>query len=348
MEAMEIKLKTLTPIWTGGVETGKMDRLHETGIIGSLRWWYEAIVRGLGGSACDPTSDSSCQFDAKAYEEAKKQKDPEAVEKGLAKVCPACRLFGCTGWRRRFQLVVRDNQLQEQPVAHPMKANRSYQDNRGGTRTPTWYFQNSPRAGRFSIQIQSLNPQFPVETIKGSIQFVTDWAALGARPQMGFGVLKMMGERLGANPFNTLALTNNNPDKNLPSLQNMFFARIHQPNASDQDTFNLKYDLRRLFANDGNVRHFVMGTVQGDRMGSKIFMSRPYGDGLIRVWGWIPEGTTIWNANWNRDKVLTQTKTHLTTNYKLITWREFNSSRDTNQQYTDMSLFLNSLWEGKE
>lgn len=48
---MEIKIKTLTPIWTGGFEPGKMDRIHETGIIGSLRWWYEAIVRGLGDAS---------------------------------------------------------------------------------------------------------------------------------------------------------------------------------------------------------------------------------------------------------------------------------------------------------
>jgi len=58
---VEIKLKTLTPIWTGGAD-GKCDRLHETGIIGSLRWWYEVLVRGLGGYACDPTSDNRCEY----------------------------------------------------------------------------------------------------------------------------------------------------------------------------------------------------------------------------------------------------------------------------------------------
>jgi CRISPR-associated protein Cmr1 len=42
---LSITLKTLTPLWTGGAD-GKVDRIHETGIIGSLRWWYEAIVRG--------------------------------------------------------------------------------------------------------------------------------------------------------------------------------------------------------------------------------------------------------------------------------------------------------------
>lgn len=46
-EPLIITLKTLTPLWTGGAD-GRSDRLHTTGIIGSLRWWYEGIVRGLG------------------------------------------------------------------------------------------------------------------------------------------------------------------------------------------------------------------------------------------------------------------------------------------------------------
>ncbi|MBP6472230.1 MAG: type III-B CRISPR module RAMP protein Cmr1 [Chloroflexi bacterium] len=329
---MEIKLKTLTPIWTGGVETGKMDRLNETGIIGSLRWWYEAIVRGLGGSACDP-SEHSCIY------------DPENPNNGL---CNACQVFGATGWRRRFRLVVQDVQMSEQPVTRSMKANRSYEDNRRQTRTSTWYFQNPPQAGQFSIQLQSLQPNFSLEPIQGLIQFVTDWAALGARPQMGFGVMEMTSERLGNNPFSSLRLTGNGSASNLPSLKNMFFARIKVENGIDQETFNLKYDLRRLFAHDKNVRHFVMGTVQGDRMGSKIFMSRPYADNLIRVWGWIPEQASAWNSTWNRQKALTALNAHLKSKYTLKTWREFDSPRDTSQQHTDVQAFLNSLWEGQE
>ena len=83
-----IKLKTLTPLWTGGVDQ-TCDRFHETGLIGSLRWWYEALVRGLGGSACDPTDDGRC-----LNEEDKR--------------CVACELFGCTGWSRKFRLQVLD------------------------------------------------------------------------------------------------------------------------------------------------------------------------------------------------------------------------------------------------
>jgi len=87
-EPLTIKLRTLTPLWTGGVDQ-KCDRLHETGLLGSLRWWYEALVRGFGGDACDPTEDGRCPDDA-------------------GKRCVACALFGCTGWSRKFRLQIID------------------------------------------------------------------------------------------------------------------------------------------------------------------------------------------------------------------------------------------------
>ena len=83
-ETLTFELKSVTDVWTGGVDQ-HCDRLHETGLLGSLRWWYEAVVRGLGGSACDPTDDSPCR-----------DKDH----------CAACELFGCTGWSRKFRLQV--------------------------------------------------------------------------------------------------------------------------------------------------------------------------------------------------------------------------------------------------
>ncbi len=83
---MELKIETRTPLWTGGVD-GKVDRIHETGIIGSLRWWFEVFVRGVGGWACDPSKRKhSCKYDS-----------------GL---CDVCQVFGATGWRRRFRLTI--------------------------------------------------------------------------------------------------------------------------------------------------------------------------------------------------------------------------------------------------
>lgn len=98
MEALYVRIKTLTPIWTGGID-GKCDRLHETGIIGSLRWWYEALIRGLGGYACDPT-DGGCRLDGIE----KTDEDPKQ------KICPVCYLFGCTGWQRKFRFEIRKDE----------------------------------------------------------------------------------------------------------------------------------------------------------------------------------------------------------------------------------------------
>ncbi|MBC7262392.1 MAG: type III-B CRISPR module RAMP protein Cmr1 [Chloroflexi bacterium] len=66
------------------------DRLHETGLIGSLRWWYEVLVRGLGGRACDPTVHGVRCPDQNGRH------------------CVVCELFGCTGWARKFRLMVLD------------------------------------------------------------------------------------------------------------------------------------------------------------------------------------------------------------------------------------------------
>ncbi len=80
-------LKAQTAIWTGDADR-KGERTVTTGLLGSLRWWFEVLVRGLGGSACDPSdSDGRC---------------PD--NKG--KHCVVCELFGCTGGARKFRFDV--------------------------------------------------------------------------------------------------------------------------------------------------------------------------------------------------------------------------------------------------
>ena len=109
---MQIKIRTLTPIWTGDVN-GNCTKLRETSIIGSLRWWFEAIVRGFGGYACDPTSDERCELNYKKFKSSIKERTregksiQESIQEALdEQICPACQLFGCTGWSRRFRLEI--------------------------------------------------------------------------------------------------------------------------------------------------------------------------------------------------------------------------------------------------
>jgi len=79
------RLRALTDLWTGDLN-GKSDRLITTGLLGSIRWWFEVLVRGLGGNACDPT-DTKCED---------------------RNHCAVCELFGCTGWARKFRFEVLD------------------------------------------------------------------------------------------------------------------------------------------------------------------------------------------------------------------------------------------------
>ena len=329
--SLTIDLRTVTPIWTGGIG-GKTDRLHVTGIMGSLRWWYEVLVRGLGGNACDP-SEHTCQY------------NPDKPHDDL---CDVCRIFGATGWSRRFRLAVTD-EAQFQPVGQwqsRVTASRSYKDRSGRERTPTWYFDNPPRAGSVSMTITSTDRKFQVEIITGLIQFISDWASIGARPQMGFGVSNTMAHQDTQPLLTHLQSVNGSKTyRDLPTLQNIFFASISKDKLPRNETFNLKYDLRRLFATSNDLRHYVMGTVQGERQGAKIMMSRPYNnESTLRVWGWIPDEVSRFKTS--RGQVLQQIYTHLKTNYTLNYWQEFNSQRDTQQQYPRPIEFLRNLLEG--
>jgi len=98
-----VNLRTLAPIWTGDVDRTS-EQAKETSLMGSVRWWTEALVRGLGGYACDPTGDDRCSFDEVAYHRTGEAED------GLRDVCPTCRLFGCTGWSSKLRLLLTDGE----------------------------------------------------------------------------------------------------------------------------------------------------------------------------------------------------------------------------------------------
>jgi len=116
VKEFKVTFKTLTPIWTGNAER-KSTQLRETGIIGSLRWWFESLVRGLGGKACDPTSDNRCKLNQEKFQ--KTLREGKSVQNALSEqICPACQLFGCTGWARKFVLHVldKDGTLKTTPI----------------------------------------------------------------------------------------------------------------------------------------------------------------------------------------------------------------------------------------
>jgi CRISPR-associated protein Cmr1 len=88
-QAREWTLLALTSIWTGDA-AGQSGHLITTGLLGSIRWWFEVVVRGLDGRACDPSDTQGRCPDKKGRH------------------CVVCELFGCTEWARKFRFQVLD------------------------------------------------------------------------------------------------------------------------------------------------------------------------------------------------------------------------------------------------
>lgn len=89
----------LTDIWTGD-STRNPNRLITTGLLGSIRWWCEVLVRGLGGSACDPSFEDRRTSPSRCPEPSVKRPGEPGHH------CVVCELFGCTGWARKFRFDV--------------------------------------------------------------------------------------------------------------------------------------------------------------------------------------------------------------------------------------------------
>src|SRR5579883_544770 len=314
-----ITLETVTPIWTGGARRTS-DRLHTTGVRGSLRWWYEALVRGVGGRACK--ADGACRYD-----------EEDKLYQGL---CDVCRIFGTTGWARRFKLIT----SLDEKLLQPKQSLASTIDERGNRvftvyhdgDASKWYLPGDPLFGSFTLKIvptlplnaaklqaKDEKPEYLDASIIGAlIQFVADNASLGAKPQMGLGIVHLKKRQSVQPLFDQLKRIVDLHEKNgdsvsldeydpFPSLHTMFFALVETGQESDLETFKLKQSLREELQKftTRDVRHYIMGYApkpreKEERQGAKIMMSYPYdeltmpeGNHTIRLWGWIPQKAGI-------------------------------------------------------
>lgn len=329
MDKVSFTVSTRTPLWTGGI--GKtMDRLHATGLMGSLRWWYEVIVRGLGGEACDPTGDSRHLYDTK------QDASPED------QLCSACYLFGATGWRRLFKLDIIPQDLHEDGPARSQETTGS-RFKKDGIKHPKWFFSGPGRSGRFLLQFTKLSPHFDPVLLQGTLRLIAEYGGLAARTQLGYGWIDIhVVDEIDTENFIKAVNVRGSPDPDLPALTNMFFATLATSDPGITATLNAKYDVRKVFReqfSDRKLRHYVCGTVQGDREGSKVSFTQAV-DGEMRVWGWLPHGMP------KRDAVISEIHTALGQYGRIKSWREFNSPRDSLTRFeTNPAEFLASLVE---
>ena len=218
---MDVTLRTLTPLWTGGVD-GTMGRIHETGLIGSLRWWYEAIVRGLGGSACDPT-DHTCSFDAERYHKSKARDERQRLRE--AGLCDVCQVFGATGWRRRFRLSIIEDKTQ--PVWMPVNKALNIRPPR---RQRGWYLM----PGHMGELVLSLQGDAQVISMLACLLlWLEKFGTLGARPQLGYGAFTIVNHEeilSKAQKWQWTILGQQEENKKFPDLRRfLFFRYIFSP-----------------------------------------------------------------------------------------------------------------------
>lgn len=166
---IEIGCQPITPIWTGDVDQ-KGAQLRETGLIGSLRWWYEAILRGVGFFACDPST-GPCPYDE---------------SKHLASICLACQLFGCTGYSRRFRLEIDADGNSGQPLEVRLK-NPGIAKHRGW-RIP----QEITKPFRLKI-VPLFAVGFDSVGFGLTLRLIERFGALGAKTSHGQGVVRFDG-----------------------------------------------------------------------------------------------------------------------------------------------------------
>ncbi|MER3457266.1 MAG: type III-B CRISPR module RAMP protein Cmr1 [Chloroflexota bacterium] len=243
--------KTLTPLWTGGVDQTS-DRLHETGLIGSLRWWYEALVRGLGGYACDPT-EHECQFDEDEYRKSKANDERQRLRE--AGLCDVCQVFGATGWGRKFRLIATDTErlFAGQNILIP--SGRVHRTKKGDVRAGGWFLFSDSRLGEILLKIQPIREitQEELNRLKVTLALIAHWGTFGAKGASGYGVID------GAIDFSLDTLSHflqNLPPRNseLPDLRDFFFTKFEfTPPAGNQNWWQSIQGIQEAFS--GKLRN---------------------------------------------------------------------------------------------
>jgi CRISPR-associated protein Cmr1 len=303
---MKITLRTLTPLWTGGIDPGQADRVHETGIIGSLRWWYEAILRGQGIRACDP-SRHSCLYDSKSSRSPQEQ------------LCDACQVFGATGYARRFRLDVISQDAPAWPPRGQALNIRPYGRTRG-------WFLNPGRVGAQTIQLSG-NEEM-LNRMLALLRFLERYGSIGAKPQLGHGVFRIEDAPPAGNDPNPLVFPAGhqtigelpdlrvftffkfrfNPQSltwwmQVPGLRELRARRDDWTIAEKQAAQGmvpvspaLRDQIRYRFRWSQSVAVWLFGTLRGnDRIRSKISFSWAYrvdSGWEIRGWLYLPQDQT--------------------------------------------------------
>jgi hypothetical protein len=315
----------------------------------------------MGGWACDPTdAEHGCPRDG-----------PVTTENLDDTLCAACQVFGATGWARVFRLLLDDDT--EDGFAPTGRGRVATTGNRMNQQDQhsAWYFDPG-RSGALSLTLfpRRAGDEMTLLLVLGLVEFIRRNAALGSKTNLGYGLFAwgreprplepitgafaaLMAERAGAG-------RRGRPQR-WPDLREIFFARVSLDEPWEpRDFVNFKYDMRRAFrdgetiqglvADEGErkrLRHFLLGTVRGRDapQASKVKMALvPPGQRTLRLWGWVPSRLPVGVQREDIVRLLHR-QIEVRPDRHIVGWREFDSPRDTVEQFTDSTAYLGSLME---
>lgn len=315
-EPITVNLNMFTPLWTGDANQRGV-RVRETSVLGSLRWWYEALLRGLGQYACDPAQEGACTYEK---------------DKRHSPICLACQVFGCTGFSRRFRLMLEGGgdagQPKEVRLKHPGSSNHR------GWRIPP---NLTPQVKLTFLPLGSSGlGEFEKGALFFTLRFIEHYGALGAKTSHGQGIIKITDWDGFANhpsldrwkdELENRRPTNKSENPPAPDTSDFVGATITLNTEatakarwwkdiplSGLDSFGLnekstwlpsapavRARLRGWLRDQANFptfsgslrsdRHRLMGTIQKPPKGSDIFVTHLYRDSeqwLMRIFGFIP------------------------------------------------------------
>lgn len=302
---IDVQCRPLTPLWTGNADK-RCDQIRETGLCGSLRWWYEAMLRGSGLNACDP-SRGTCVYD---------------VNKGLASICHACQLFGCTGYSRRVRIEVVEGGSGASELKELRLSNPGNQPHRGW-RIPLICTSS------FRLKIVPLfRTGADTEGLALTFRLIEKYGAFGAKTSHGQGVVRFQNLPLATQkdwPEQLRQQVAKNGSEG-PGLSGLVGAIVRLDGAGDgwwQSLPLREGDLRgfnlsarsswlptspliRAMLRAGlrqpvgtNDRHRIMGTIQGwgdpdpqkKTKGSEVHVTHAYRSGTVwemRIFAFVP------------------------------------------------------------
>jgi len=237
-----MKITIKTPIWTGDIDL-ESNLLHFTGIIGSLRWWTEAILRGMNKFACDPVGDERCPKEDKEMQ-----------------YCLACLIFGATGIRRLFRLEISGGEKLFDGKTINIKP---YYRNRG------WYL-GSGLKGEIDLDITPLDRDFDENLLLIPLAIASNWGGIGAKTQHGYGVVKLENKSElkfrnfqdalnkilnSGRPRKPNIIERNKTNDALPNIKEMFFAKV-QFKVQNNDWWK-KVDGIKPISNDRKIEKWI-------------------------------------------------------------------------------------------